>query len=385
MPKETAPDIAPRPGRTDDPSPPYGMLAMLVICSRLCILLVSGLSLLIVEKGKFFSASDGILGWFNHWDTQWYLTIAREGYFYDPSRVSSVAFFPLYPLAIKFLGYLVGGPLVAGYIISNLALYGAVVFFWKWVHHQYEDRELATNSSWFLLIGPVSFFFSTVYTESTFLFFAVACIYFGRTRRWLLAGLLGYCASLTRNIGCFLVFPLLWEYFLSWRETKTGVRSLNWRALLACIVPGFGIITYMGYLWIAFGDPMAFSRVQVHWGRSFVPFWHVFQSWRVDSMEPYYRYWFIGAVVVAALLLVIGLLLRVRLMNLLLVVVPFILAMSTNNLESIPRYLSVLFPLYLIMGLLARRFAWMGRALAAASLTLLGLSTILFVNGYWFT
>ncbi|MGI8777095.1 MAG: mannosyltransferase family protein [Acidimicrobiales bacterium] len=40
--------------------------------------------------------------WFEawvHWDSEWYLQIANHGYSYKPGRQSSVAFFPLYPLA----------------------------------------------------------------------------------------------------------------------------------------------------------------------------------------------------------------------------------------------------------------------------------------------
>src|SRR4051794_1894803 len=39
-------------------------------------------------------------GWM-HWDGAWYSSIAEHGYTYRPNEMSSVAFFPAYPLAMR--------------------------------------------------------------------------------------------------------------------------------------------------------------------------------------------------------------------------------------------------------------------------------------------
>ncbi len=49
-------------------------------------------------------------GW-AQWDSGWYSAIAGGGYGYIPGRQSTIAFFPAYPLAIRYLSALVGGPL----------------------------------------------------------------------------------------------------------------------------------------------------------------------------------------------------------------------------------------------------------------------------------
>ena len=52
-------------------------------------------------------------------DALWFLRIATDGYrLHD----GSAAFFPGFPLAIRFLSPVLGGhPLAAGFLISNLA------------------------------------------------------------------------------------------------------------------------------------------------------------------------------------------------------------------------------------------------------------------------
>src|SRR5436305_1376777 len=62
---------------------------------------------------------------FARWDSVWYLTIARVGYGHEASRT---AFFPLYPLLIRGLGYVTGSDLVAGVLISLVAF--AVALIW---------------------------------------------------------------------------------------------------------------------------------------------------------------------------------------------------------------------------------------------------------------
>ena len=52
---------------------------------------------------------------FARWDSVWYLAIAHGGYDHEPART---AFFPLYPLVIRGLGFVIGSDLVAGVLIS---------------------------------------------------------------------------------------------------------------------------------------------------------------------------------------------------------------------------------------------------------------------------
>lgn len=56
-----------------------------------------------------------------------------------------------------------------------------------------------------------------------------------------------------------------------------------------------------------------------------------------------------------------------------------------NSLEAIPRYLSILFPLFIVLGVVAVRFRWSYELIFASSTVLLTICTVLSANGYWMT
>src|SRR5690349_7942998 len=103
------------------------------LASRLVVL--AGLALL----GPHLPASAGgttpSLGWglFSAWDGAWYTRIATTGYeFARDSQAHSIAFFPLFPLAMRAL-MLTGLPAqAAGVLVNTGAFFGAlsVLFFW---------------------------------------------------------------------------------------------------------------------------------------------------------------------------------------------------------------------------------------------------------------
>src|SRR5436309_72765 len=63
-------------------------------------------------------------------------------------------------------------------------------------------------------IFPFSFFFGVVYSESTFLLFAVLTVFCFRTRRWIAGGLCGAVATATRVPGIMMLPALAW---IAWR------------------------------------------------------------------------------------------------------------------------------------------------------------------------
>ena len=65
---------------------------------------------------------------FERWDGLWFLRISEDGY---RENDGSAAFFPLYPLATKVVATAIGGhPLPASLILSNVALFFALVAFY---------------------------------------------------------------------------------------------------------------------------------------------------------------------------------------------------------------------------------------------------------------
>ena len=84
----------------------------------------------------------------------------------------------------------------AGYLVSNLALYVACLVFRSHVRDLYGEA-VASRAVVFLLINPVTVFYSTIYSESLFLLCIVAACHAAHRNRWPLAGLCGAGAALT--------------------------------------------------------------------------------------------------------------------------------------------------------------------------------------------
>lgn len=376
-------------GERDATRAPLGRLAGWFLGSRLLILAVAWLSMGVVNKGEFFKPVEEMKDWFFRWDATWYLSIVLHGYQYFPGQQSNVNFFPLYPLLVHLAT--LGGrvdPKLAGYAVSNLALFGACVLLWKLARRDH-GAAAADRTVLFLLLGPVSFFFSILYSEGLFLLMIVGALYFAGSRRWLLAGAFAYGTALTRHVGLLLVLPLLLEGL---RARWSHPRAWDWPVLrrpafLACLVmPAAGLATHCAFLWSRFREPFAFQKSSILWGRWLAPPWDAFTNPDTVAMSDFYKEFFIGAILLAALLILSSFTVARQRWSLL-VLAPMYgtLYLCTNQIEAIPRYLSVLFPLYLVVGILCARWPRLEPMLLAASTALLALSVTLFVNGYWFT
>jgi hypothetical protein len=214
------------------------------------------------ERAEAFHGYFGhLLNPWAHWDGVWFLRIATNGY----SDPHSPAFFPLYPVAVRGVGWLLGGGFELGGIVLSLVLFaGCCALLFALVNADLGPR-VALLSVAYLALFPTSFFFLAVYSEGLFLLLTLACFFLARNGRWWLAGLAGFLAALTRSAGVLLVVPMLAYYFeqRDWRLARTDVR------IVAVLLIPAGLATWMAYLWHRTGDPLAFSHVQRDWGRAF--------------------------------------------------------------------------------------------------------------------
>ncbi len=119
------------------------------------------------------------VGWaidvWGRWDSGWFVGIAQHGYV-DPSH--STAFFPLYPLLVRFVGwFLLGHYLLAGVLISLAASAVAFVLLWKLVS-QLRGEAAAGRTVLYLAVFPTTLFLFAVYSESLYLMLSVAAFLF---------------------------------------------------------------------------------------------------------------------------------------------------------------------------------------------------------------
>jgi hypothetical protein len=162
------------------------------------------------------------------WDASWYLQIANSGY---GSNLARTAFFPLYPLLIHVVAWVVRSPVIAGALISLAAFAVALTLLYRLVRLDHSPR-IAQVTVMLLAFFPMALFFSAVYTESLFLALSLATTYAARQGRWVWAGVFGMLAALTRDGGVLLFVPVVLLMLYGpradgerWRWVRSGLAA----------------------------------------------------------------------------------------------------------------------------------------------------------------
>lgn len=365
-----------------------GNVIAIFLVSRISIFLIGYMSSLIILKDKFYPnlQNQNLLDLFFRWDSGWYLSIAQNGYEFVSGQESRAGFFPLYPLLVKTFSYLFVDIRLTGFIISNLALLFAATYLYRLMLVETKDDSIASKTVLFMLISPLSFFFSIFYTEGLFIFLIIAACYYARTRQWLFAALAGFFATLTKILGILILIPIAIEYFeFDFKSIKTNLyklRNVQKDFLYLLIVP-LALLFYMLYLQFEVGDALAFVHAQSAWNRKFVLF---IKTWaNIDNFAPFYRHVYKASIIIAVVSLGYLIYKRMRLSYIVYAIVFLFMILSSNNAECLPRYISAIFPIYMGMGMISERGVAWYQSMALFFCLFLCLFIVLFVNGYWFT
>ncbi|HNP74185.1 MAG TPA: mannosyltransferase family protein [Kouleothrix sp.] len=338
-----------------------------------------------VARGWHFSPYRLVDIW-GRWDTGWYLDIAAHGYALNgapQTTQSNIAFFPLYPFLVRCLAYLIparlrtpGATLLAGALLSNLLLLAALALLYALVVALFADTAVARRAVFYLLIFPTSFFFSCMYTESIFLFLSVAAFYAAQRRLFWLAAVLGALLALARPPGVLIAVPLAWLYFesLGWR-----VRKVGWGLAALALIPA-SLLGFLASLYPLTGNFFAPIQVQGAWGRGFAMPWQTLLHpvGVVAFITPLDWLATVGFLLLALIALRRLPSLAYGLFALLLMLPPLL----SGTLVSSARFCAVLFPLFIVMALLARRRA-LDQLLTVAFLVLQALLMAAWSQLYW--
>jgi hypothetical protein len=194
--------------------------------------------------------SDLFFGTFDHWDAQWFIHIALDGY-----TATSAAFFPLYPLLL----YLVGSSLVLGTLLSLVAA-GLGAWAVASIAQPIVGGEGARDSVLILALFPTAFVFTSLYSDGVFLLAsAVSFLAAQRGRPWI-AGIAGGLAVASRVLGLALLPALV---YLLWPRRRRDA----WRLAPLVLLPA-AVGAYAFYLRWKLDDPWAFRHAQGQWNRS---------------------------------------------------------------------------------------------------------------------
>lgn len=182
---------------------------------------------------------------FSHFDGIHYLRLIHKGY----DDTGSQAFFPLYPLLIKLLTFGYFDPLSVGLFLNSTLIITTLFLVIKNI-----AKSARTKFLLLFLSFPTSFYLLTNYTESFFIFLLVSFFVLLKNKHYFAASIVAGIASGTRLVGAFLFISLLIELVKS--------RKLFLYSVFLTVVSVSGLLGFMYYLFIRFGDPLMFIHVQ---------------------------------------------------------------------------------------------------------------------------
>lgn len=291
---------------------------------------------------------------FAHFDGIHYLRLIAKGY----DDTGSQAFFPIYPVLIRTLSFGVFDPLYVAIIFNLMCLLVSLVTVSLRLSKDYIKRFI------FLFLSfPTSFFLLANYTESLFVLLVILFFHFLFEKKFLLSAIIAGVASGTRLIGVFMAVSLLIELI---KNKKALTYSLS--LLLISITGLFG---YLYFLSIRFGDPLMFIHVQSLFGGS--------RSDGAIILLPQVMYRYLRILITATPTSILYIRACLELVSFVLGIVALyiyrykislsasifclaaiLLPTLSGTLSSMPRYVIVAIPLYLVISQnLSSRIFWL--------------------------
>jgi len=365
-------------------SPDTRVVFPIHLVSRFGVLLVGFLAVLLIgfppeAANRWRIYNNELLDLPARWDTGWYLGIATEGYSYVPDSAQkfqqNIAFFPAFPMAIRYLSVLFGRQVLwTGVIISLVSFFVALTYFLRLARDLLKDEAQAVTAVTLLAMYPFAVFFSAAYTEGLFLLTLIGAVYhFHRHELWR-AAMWGFLCGLTRPNGAFLSVVLalmaLTPGTLGTSGTPGTVGTLGTR-LAAAASPGLGMLTFSAFIWRLTGNPFMWTKLNVAWGRvyrgidslvadrfDFIANNGVYAYASTQTIDMFYL-----LAVLLCLAAVWPVYRRFGIAFAVLILITILPPMSAGGLLSMGRVTSILFPVFLWLGGAIpsqQRNAWVG-------------------------
>lgn len=326
-----------------------------------------------------------IKAWSN-FDGVHYLNIASDGY------ITGGRFFPLFPLVLRVLSLdAFNFPLtfIISLILPNLIFIGALIMLIKLLKLDYPSK-ISDKTILYLILFPVSFFFISVYSEGLFLLLTLMCFYFSRKRKWYLAALSAMFLTASRLVGIVIVPALIFEYLI----TEKPKNFKSWFILFTIsAISALGLVAYSVFNYFHWGNFLHFIAAQgeLNNGRStsgFVfPLQTIYRYLKILISLPLnlFEWWIalleLSSFIFGAVLLVIAWIKKVRLSYLIFGALAFLFPTLSGTFSGLPRYLLVIFPIFLTLALIENKYLKTVYYLSGA--LLLFLLLMFFTKGYF--
>jgi hypothetical protein len=314
------------------------------------------------------------------WDSAWYSTIIVDGYRYtaDPAPYGSTGLFPLYPLVCYVVKSLFGiDANLALFLVANLAAVAVALLMIKFVRDEIDDDVALATVALFCFF-PFSLFLSAGYTESLSLMFMLLGLILARRGQFVLAAAMAGLALATRSTGIVMLPVILWEM---WQRDKLPWPYLLPKMALCGLIAVSGLLAYMAYLGVAFGNPFAFATTHASWEGGTL--WQRVVA--AATLAPFRNFDVaLGGWFVCFVLLTIWSFTRLRFAVSLYALGTLALPYFTVGITgSTNRFVLMCVPAFMLMGLMCRGKPWLTGALIGIFAALLATDTALFSRWYW--
>lgn len=191
------------------------------------------------------------------WDAGWYGEIAQNGYWIVDGKQSPVAYFPLYPLLIRAVGWLGINRWVAAVAISVVAGLSGLLMMHRWFS---KVSPVQATTAWLLIVSyPYAcYLYGVVYSDALFVALVVSAFVALESDAPIAAAVLGALATACRPVAPAVVLGLVVRSLERRRRAGLKIRLVDLVPGLA----GLGLLGFMIFLQQRFGDPLAFAHVQ---------------------------------------------------------------------------------------------------------------------------
>jgi len=347
----------------------FAIIFVIALASRLLVYMAAW-GIQIVQSESLKSLPDAIQYW-RHGDASHYLYLAENWYSTDmaSSDALRLVFFPLYPLLVRGLGFIIGDYFVSGLIISVLSFSLAAYLLFRLA-----SLDMSAGGAFrvlkYLCILPAAIWFNSPMTESLFLLLSVGCFYAMRKKRYLIACLIAMLASASRVVGVVLMVPLIFEMVIDLVTAKKSGERIALKTLEfvgeLLIVP-LGFVSYLVLNQVISGSPLTFLTIQSeHWGQH-ISFFINTVRYQCDYLLRYLAdndiehavgLWIPNIIAIFGSLGIMAISAkRLRPSYVAYFIAYFILSTGTSWLLSAPRYLVVCFPIALALADQSRKKA----------------------------
>jgi hypothetical protein len=323
-----------------------------------------------VSQMHVFNTPSPFWDTFARYDTGYFEGIAWGGYSPLEGGRSNIAYFPVYPMLMRWVGALFGRRhssfYISGVAVSWVCFIAAMVALYYLARLDLPRRR-AERAVLLTAIFPFAFFFGVAYSESTFLLFTVLAFYFFRRERYIVGGICGGIATATRVPGIFMLPALAWIAFAQLRGQRSG-RGLTpgsdpgvrpWVSAAAGVaLVASGFVAYCAYVYSLTGNPLEWAATLERWGYYpggapwLAPFrlvanlvTHPYAYLAGDRMAPYDTLY--GVTGIAFVLAIPFVWRRFGAGYGLFMLANLWLPLSSGVFEGVGRYCSVLFPFFI--------------------------------------